>query len=296
MENFESSFVIRYHYNKNTKNPARVFNAIGELIDAFQVIDKSIIYFVDSKIETEIILEDIEKGSFLVKLKNILEHIPDELINDFDWRKIVGYFLVKAKYAIIKFINERETIDSFSEIETLENDIALLATDAHTGFFNTKNRINSKQLLNGISKISQANEKIEIGEIIEFYFDDEKSELNSSFILLPENIDKLLAFETISNTQEMILKIKKPDYLGDSKWDFRHGAEPINARIDDEVWLLEFRDSKFTLNPGDSLRASVSLEVIYDDDREVVAKKFTVLKVLEIIKPRVFNLPTFFDN
>ena len=65
---------------------------------------------------------------------------------------------------------------------------------------------------------------------------------NLAFSFEAESIEDLLTSEIITSTSEMILKIKKPDYLGDSKWEFRHRRETINARIIDNDWLAQFRN------------------------------------------------------
>ena len=48
----------------------------------------------------------------------------------------------------------------------------------------------------------------------------------------------------------MILAVKKPDYLGDSKWDLRHGKRPISARIEDGAWLRRFQSREVDVRPG----------------------------------------------
>ena len=98
-----------------------------------------------------------------------------------------------------------------------------------------------------------------------------------------EQIEDLLTAETIFSTSEMILKIKKPDYLGDSKWEFRHRKEAINARIEDAEWMNRFRNREIALKPGDSIKATVNIEVKYDFDREVTAVNHTITKIIEVI-------------
>ena len=49
------------------------------------------------------ILEDLRKGSIKGWFKNVLEKIPDEGLKDLNWKKVVGHYLVKGKYLIIKF-------------------------------------------------------------------------------------------------------------------------------------------------------------------------------------------------
>lgn len=98
-----------------------------------------------------------------------------------------------------------------------------------------------------------------------------------------EHIEDLLTVETITSTTEMILKIKKPDYLVDSQWEFRHRREAINAKLNNMEWLAKFRNREIALKPGDSIRANVNIEVKYDYDREAAAINHTFLKVCEVI-------------
>ena len=82
----------------------------------------------------------------------------------------------------------------------------------------------------------------------------------------------------------MILKVKKPDYLGESQWEFRHETHPIPAKILDEKWLKDFQSRKHDVRPGDSLRAIVETEVNYDYNQEVVGTHYYVIEVKEVIR------------
>jgi hypothetical protein len=50
----------------------------------------------------------------------------------------------------------------------------------------------------------------------------ERVEFNLSIRVVPESLKALLVEESLSHTEEMILKVKKPDFLGDSRWEFVH--------------------------------------------------------------------------
>ena len=54
---------------------------------------------------------------------------------------------------------------------------------------------------------------------------------NLEFELAPESIEDLVTKDKLMSQSEMILKVKKPDYLGESKWDFRHGGRSFPAKI-----------------------------------------------------------------
>jgi hypothetical protein len=51
--------------------------------------------------------------------------------------------------------------------------------------------------------------------------DEPEAEFNLTFNLALESIEDLIAKETLSSESEMLLKVKKPDYLGESIWDFK---------------------------------------------------------------------------
>lgn len=82
----------------------------------------------------------------------------------------------------------------------------------------------------------------------------------------------------------MIPKVKKPDYLGESRWEFRHGTRPISAKIVHADWLKDFHNRKYDIRPGDSLRATVLTTVSYGYDKEVVAIHYDITEVKEIIQ------------
>lgn len=83
---------------------------------------------------------------------------------------------------------------------------------------------------------------------------------------------------------QMILAVKKPDYLGASKWDFRHGKRAISGRIDDGDFLTEFQGRKTNVRPGDALRCMVTIEMRYGFDNELISETLIVLEVLEVLE------------
>jgi hypothetical protein len=84
---------------------------------------------------------------------------------------------------------------------------------------------------------------------------------------------------------EIILTIRKPDMVGQSKWQFTRGKVPIFARISDEDWLSRFHDRKVIgLHSGDAMRCKVRFTYIFDDKGTMIEEQIEVTKVIEIIK------------
>ncbi|NNU42169.1 hypothetical protein [Ramlibacter montanisoli] len=111
-----------------------------------------------------------------------------------------------------------------------------------------------------------------------------KSTFNPELVVSGEVIREIVTKERLQNTGERILKVKKPDYLGTSKWAFRYGAQMIEAKLGDVKWLQDFQNGEVNLAPGDSLRVTLSEEVSYGYDGEVVHTDYEVQKVHGVVR------------
>jgi len=280
----KADFCIEMEYERESENPSRVFRSMFELIDSFQEIDKNLVTSIDVNIEPILLLEDIEAGSIKVWLRNVLKLIPDDAAYGLDWKPIVGQYLVRAKKAMVDFLGEKTTITNADEIKPLEDEIYELAEKTKVRWLPAYTRIPPKQILEGIQKISQSLSHLTKGDRANYIVPDEPvSEFNLTFYIAPESIEDLLAKETLTSESEMLLKVKKPDYLGESMWDMRHGIGVIQVRILDKEWLDKFQDRRINILPGDSLRAKVQIINKYDTDNELISTHYDATKILEVI-------------
>lgn len=98
-----------------------------------------------------------------------------------------------------------------------------------------------------------------------------------------EDIAQLLTQDTTSSKAPMTLLVKKPDYLGNSKWDFKNGDRSLEARVVDLEWLARFQAGHIDLKPGDALKAIVKSEIATGFDGNIVETRHEVLKVLAVV-------------
>src|SRR3989339_2241742 len=124
-------FIIKIDFEKGSRDPSRVFTTMSNLIETFQAIDADLAKTIDVSISPVLILEDVETGSLKSYLRNILESIDDNAIKGFDWKKIVGSYLYKAKYKILFFLKDKKQITDRSQIDLLQNDLLLLAEETN---------------------------------------------------------------------------------------------------------------------------------------------------------------------
>jgi len=100
--------------------------------------------------------------------------------------------------------------------------------------------------------ISESKNFLDKQDKLQYISGNEKEplEFDLSIDWTPEKFEDFLTKETVEFPEApMILAIKKPDYLGLSTWELRHGKKKILAKIEDEQWLKDFQDRKKDVIP-----------------------------------------------
>lgn len=285
-KHLKSDFCIVIDYKKDSENPSRVFEAMAALIKSFQDFDKDLIKTIDNKIETVLLLEDIEISSLKTWLANVLRGVPDEAVKDLDWKKAVGSYLVKAKHIVVKRLEGKTIITDAKVIEDIQYEIVEEARKTDIKLLPNYTPLQLPKLLENIDKINKS---------LEYLSSEDKATMKSEFgdatfnlelSITPSELEDLVTRETVSNETVMILKVRKPDYLGNTMWDFKHGSRSVPAKILHEEWLKDFQQRKIDIRPGDSIRAKVKTEVKYGHDFEVIGYNYDVLEVQEVIQDK----------
>ena len=282
----QADFCITLNFDRHSEGPSRIFQVMVNLIDAFQEIDRALAGSIDSSIEPVLMLEDIEAGSLKAWFRTVLDAIPDDALKDINWRKAVGTYLVKAKYRMINWTAKRATVTDRNEVIELQRDLLDLAEETDVRHIPTYAPVPPKLLVEGLQKVSDATSTLRKETESASYETrtDEPVNFNMSFGVAVEALEELLTKETIENHLTLILKVKKPDYLGESQWDLKHENRTIPVKILDEKWLTSFQVREKDVRPGDALRAKVTSVTRYGFDGEVVGTSYTVTEVLEIVR------------
>ncbi len=121
------------------------------------------------------------------------------------------------------------------------------------------------------------------GDEAVFQYGEEEVKFNLELKFTTEQLEDLLTKERIESITTMILKVKKPDYLGTSMWDFKHAGRLIPAKIIDADWLQKFQNRKIDIRPGDSIRAKVNCIVKYGHDNSVVGNAYEIVQIEKVL-------------
>jgi hypothetical protein len=280
----KADYCIEIDYKKGSDSPSRVFLSMSNLIDSFQRADKTLVDIIDVDIQPVLLLEDIETGSIKAWLRAVLTRVPDDSLYNMDWKPIIGQYLVKAKRLVIDWTNNKTTITNASELKPLMLQLHGLAASTDLKLMPSYSPITERELLDLLSDFSISLSPLVDGDIAKYVVPNQaESTFNLDFNLVPEEIEDLITSKTTTMSGELILKIKKPDYLGESMWELKHGKETIQAAIMDKHWLQQFQSGQVAILPGDSIRAIVNQTYKYDEDNNLISERRTIETVTEVI-------------
>jgi len=292
----QSDFALEIHFKPGEANPQRIFQAADSMIRALQRLDLALCEAIDNKIQPVMVLEEIEVGSLRVWLRNVLTSTEDDALKKLDWKPAVGKYLVRAKYAYIRWSNKDEPNRTITD---LSKELLSIARETDVLQIPVYSPPSVSDLAESAKDIEAAKSHLIPNEDKITYIvpDEPPVDFDLAINWAPEELTALAVKETVrAENNRLTLIVRRPDYLGTTKWDFRHGKRQISAKIEDLEWLKKFQDREIDVRPGDALRCLVTIELSYGYDNELVSESFTITKVLEVMENRLFQISLFRDD
>lgn len=279
-----ADFSFRIVFQKGHGNPRRIFDAASELIEGFEQLDEAVAGSVDVKLQPLMVLEDVKAGSIRVFLSSILKKIDDEGLRQGEIKKAIGPALVDAKYAAIGWLDKEKPSAADGAMELRET-LRSLAATSDLRRLGDYAPIHEAKLLAALDSLQDGKRllgpkdrlMLEAPGRAAYKVDLTKTWDPSEAILLPSTTTEK------HSEGEIILTIRKPDMVGNSKWQFTRGKYPVFAKIADENWLTRFHGRKVTgLHSGDAMRCKVRFIYIFDDKGTMIDEQIEIIKVIEI--------------
>ncbi len=281
----ELQFELNFIFSEN-KNAVEVLDQMLKFYDILNDFDKSLVRNVSPTLFSEYVLSDIEYGSLRSKLLQVIKGIPDELLKDFQVKKLIGFFLVKAKYYLIKKLSVEKDISSKEQVQAFTDEVNKGLTEIGEKQSIIVNQITNYVIINVIYELSQQVNEMKDRELLEY-----KSTAGNSFIQKGLYVNKAkilseLGQQTIINETTEILKVKKIEMLSDTtKWEFLQGKKIIKAKVSDKEWLDSFHNREVSIMPEDALMVTLKTTHNYTPNFTDKTTYFEVIKVLSIINP-----------
>ena len=281
--NHEISYSLRVDYEDRTENPGRIFRSMGSLIESFRFIDFMFAQSIDSDLEFRQFLESIEAGSLVTRIiesftgssqKNIGEELEPESVEN---------YIDKGKQRIIRTMNENSTIADGKIINDLDEGLQKIAQDSGVGAHIQYQKIESLTLARNLESLSNSVKSLNEGENITYKKENNIISINKNCEVDLDKIQEDLVADIMETDTIRILKIKKPDFLGNSMWELKHGTQTIRAKITDGRWLKRFRDGEISTRPGDAIMGKIKESYKYDKSGNLVSSHHEIYEIIKVI-------------
>jgi len=283
MNELSSDFCIEIDFERGSSDrPSRVFKAMAGLIDGMQALDVSLAQAIDARIRPELILQEIEVGSIKSWLRNRIVDIDDDALKKLDFKKIIGDYLVKAKYRILERLKDKDSLDA-QRVKELQGELQQLAEETRVRKIPSYGVVRRRELAEFWIRTSESTAVLGESDVAKFISAAGEIVLPKGSFLNDEIKEQILTQEISTHETVLLLKVKKPDYLGQSRWLFHHNGHPIEASIDDKEWLAAFQNREIVVGPGDCLKARLKTEISKGYDKEDISVRYWVTKIIDVI-------------
>lgn len=279
----DSDIVFTISFDATSGSAAHVFDLAADLIRSLQGIDDVLIQSIDAKIETMLVLEDLQKSSVRVFLRTVLAKVDDDALKSLDWKQQVGRYLVKGKYAAIRWLDGEAPNKGEHQMSDLTEEIARLAQESDVRHLPDYPRPNPTRFAQALDRLQETKAKFGENEELTITLGKDQYRVDLSQTWLPSDFSTATEDEKkLSNEQDMYLIIKKPDFLGTAQWQFKHGKTIINATIEHDDWMDRFKSGDFPLRPGDALHVRMRLDYTYNPKGDLIDTKMRIVHVFEV--------------
>jgi len=278
----EDAFCVEINYTKDS-NPSSIFQSMSEIITAFENFDVAVANTISLTLEPHLILEQVETGSIRTWLIAQVKDIDDESLKRCDYKAIIGKLLVKAKYKFLNLLGDDESIDQ-NKVEAIQKTLNDLIQETEIKHIPAYGTVSKQIIAETYIKTARSVSLLSKNDNVSFHCTFGQVKIERQTQISEEILENLVVAKKDMTEEDAFLKIKKPDYLGDSRWLFHLDKHPIEAKMDDKVWIESFRNRRVVLRPRDSLQVRLKIEIRFDEEGNPLPTQYTVIKVYKIIQ------------
>lgn len=281
----EGEFEITIDFTPGEGDPSRVFKAMSGLVGAMAALDSHLASSFDVSLDASLVLDRVEAGSVKGIFRDVIAGIPDEAIKDAEWKKILGHYLLRAKYVMLRWLEETPKISHRNDVRVLEGELLRAAEETDLKQLPAYAPPRTVLLLSDVHAIRESLDALAESDTASYSYAGESVRFNRGLEISNDIIREVLTKEVVKTSGRRIIKVKKPDYLGQSMWGFQYDGRAIDAKVADSDWLAKFQARREDVRPGDSLRVILYEEISYGYDGEVVHRYYEIEKVDGILHP-----------
>jgi hypothetical protein len=187
-------------------------------------------------------------------------------------------FLARGTLAIIAWMDGSPTL----QLADLQQAIRVLAWGTSVTTSAQPALPSSSKLVEAVSAWQQAKSDLQSGDQVRIITNNGSAKLDpTKRIAEPRTL--LLARKLVNHSADMIFVVEMPDYHASGHWQLKHGGTHATAIAEPGTLLDKFYKRELDIRPGDALRCKVDIETSYGPDHEVLAERYRIVDILEVL-------------
>jgi hypothetical protein len=249
--------------------------ATQRLKEAIEASYKALAGSVQVQLETVAVLEEVSKRSLSVWLR--VRRPGDGALSQSSDASLLK-FLARGTLAMIAWMDGSPTL----QLADLQQAIRVLAWGTSVTTTAQPGLPSSSELVNAVSAWQKAKAALNSGDAARIITNNGSAQIDlSKRIAEPRTL--LQARKLINHSADMIFLVELPDYQATGQWLLKHGGTRTTAIAEPGTMLDKFYRRELDIRPGDALRCKVDFETSYGPDHEVLAERYRIVDILEVL-------------
>jgi hypothetical protein len=270
----DSDLVIEVAASAGARRAPEVKRA-QRIEDAVEASYRALAGSIPVQLETIAVLEEVAKRSLSLWLR--VQTRSDSGEDEASGASSLK-FLARGTLAIIAWMDGSPTL----QLADLQQAIRVLAWG--TSITTTAHPVlpSSAELVEAVAAWQKAKSAMGAGDSVRIITNNGAAELDlSKRIADPRTL--LLARKLVNHSADMIFVVEMPDYQVSRQWQLKHGETRTVAYCEPGTLLDKFYRRELDIRPGDALRCKVDFETSYGPDHEVLAERYRIVEILEVL-------------
>lgn len=247
------------------------------LQEAVEASYKALAGSVRIQLETVAVLDEVSKRSLSLWLR--VHRAGDGALADSPDASLLK-FLARGTLAIIAWMDGSPTL----QLADLQQAIRVLVWGTSVTTSSQPALPSSSDLVEAIAAWQRAKASATSGDGVKIVTNNGSAQLDlTKRIAEPRTL--LLARKVVNHSAEMIFIVEMPDYQASGQWQLKHGGTRTTAIAEPGTLLDKFYKRELDIRPGDALRCKVDFETSYGPDHEVLAERYRIIEIVEVLPP-----------
>ena len=267
-------------FRRDAGSVARVFAATHDFIVMCEKIDEELGRCVGLTTPPSIEVVRVELDSIRTFLRQVLERTEDSEIQDQGVRAFVHSFLIVGKHSLLEFF------DASDHRQEWERAVKRIHAAGHIGRPNSLPPFRPprrEKLLDTVVHYKRMKGRLKPGDQAYLEAGDFRHRVRRSVRVDPQTIEELKVASRSDQTYTTTVTVKKPDFLGNSKWDVYFNGQLVKAAIEDDSWLRRYQEGGVEMRPQDGLTCRLRVEESYGRDGRWLFTRYYIQKVLDVV-------------